>query len=135
MDRIRIEWSMIWSVLGNHFNVAGCSANEEISNFALDALRQLSTKFLEKGELKNFRLQTEFLRPFETIMSRNKSPTCRDLIIDCLINLIKSHSTNIRSGWTNIFSVFTIAANENREKIVKTVFDTTSEILGKISPV
>lgn len=130
MSRIRIEWSMIWNVLGEHFNIAGCSSNEEISSFALDALRQLSTKFLEKGELPNFRLQSEFLRPFETIMSRNKSPACRDMIIECIINMVRSHSTRIRSGWTNVFSVFTLAASEQREKLVQTVFDTTEWILG-----
>ncbi|KAI6182798.1 hypothetical protein M3Y97_00419900 [Aphelenchoides bicaudatus] len=132
MDRIRIEWSLIWNVLGDHFNIAGCNSKEEISNFALDALRQLSAKFLEKGELKNFRLQTEFLRPFETIMMKNKSPACHDFIVDCLNNLIKSHSGNIRSGWTNIFSVFTLAAAEQREEIVKKVFETTSEVLETV---
>ncbi len=24
MERIRLEWSRIWQVLGNHFNVVGC---------------------------------------------------------------------------------------------------------------
>uniref|UniRef100_A0A915ESL1 SEC7 domain-containing protein n=1 Tax=Ditylenchus dipsaci TaxID=166011 RepID=A0A915ESL1_9BILA len=31
MQRIRIEWSMIWNVLGEHFNLAGCSSNATIS--------------------------------------------------------------------------------------------------------
>jgi brefeldin A-inhibited guanine nucleotide-exchange protein len=132
MNRIRIEWSMIWNVLGNHFNIAGCSSNETISNFALDALRQLSTKFLEKGELPNFRLQKEFFRPFEVIMSRNRSPACRDMIIDCITNMVRSHADRIRSGWTNIFAVFTLAASEQRESIVQAAFDTTSDIFGKI---
>lgn len=65
-------------------------------------------------------------------MSRNKSSACKDLIIDCLVNMIKSHSDRIRSGWTNIFSVFTLAACEHREKIVKTVFDTTAEIMERV---
>ena len=50
---------------------AGCSANENVSHFALDALKQLSMKFLEKGELPNFRFQKDFLRPFEDIMVNN----------------------------------------------------------------
>ena len=29
-------------------------------------------KFLEKGELANFRFQKDFLRPFEHIMKRNE---------------------------------------------------------------
>lgn len=30
-------------------------------------------KFLEKGELANFRFQKDFLRPFEHIMKKNRS--------------------------------------------------------------
>ncbi len=51
---------------------AGCNANEHVSYFAVDALRQLSTKFLERGELPNFRFQKLFLRPFEVIMKKNR---------------------------------------------------------------
>jgi brefeldin A-inhibited guanine nucleotide-exchange protein len=57
MNRIRIEWSRIWAMLGAHFNLAGCNPNPNVSHFALDALRQLSMKFLEKGELPNYRFQ------------------------------------------------------------------------------
>ena len=50
----------------------GCLPNEEVSFFVADSLRQLSMKFLEKGELANFRFQKDFLRPFEHIMKRNE---------------------------------------------------------------
>uniref|UniRef100_A0A0N5A8A3 SEC7 domain-containing protein n=1 Tax=Syphacia muris TaxID=451379 RepID=A0A0N5A8A3_9BILA len=73
MGRIRLQWSRIWTVLGEHFNKAGCNANEFVAHFAVDALRQLSMKFLERGELRNFRFQKDFLRPFEIIMSKNRS--------------------------------------------------------------
>ena len=72
MGRIRLQWSRIWQVLGEHFNRVGCHPNEEIAFFAIDSLRQLSMKFLEKGELPNFRFQKDFLRPFETIMKKNR---------------------------------------------------------------
>lgn len=39
--------------------------------------RQLSLKFLEKGELQNFHFQKDFLRPFEFIMKNNKSGQVR----------------------------------------------------------
>jgi brefeldin A-inhibited guanine nucleotide-exchange protein len=95
---------MIWSVLGEHFNLAGCSSNSDISHFALEALRQLSMKFLEKGELPNFRFQKEFLHPFEglftyfcffksfknfsVIMDRNHSLACREMIVTCVTVII-----------------------------------------------
>ena len=87
MERIRLEWSRIWQVLGNHFNVVGCHDSQvrldklkrrfivvhyiflsylfvlqDISLFAVDSLKQLSMKFLEKGELQNFHFQKDFLR-------------------------------------------------------------------------
>lgn len=42
-----------------------------MSFFAIDSLRQLSMKFIEKGEFANFRFQKDFLRPFEVIMKKN----------------------------------------------------------------
>ena len=91
MERIRLEWSRIWAVLGNfmnfftprilfylqylvlfcfheffflgnYFNVVGCNDSQHISIFATDSLKQLSLKFLEKGELQNFHFQKDFLR-------------------------------------------------------------------------
>lgn len=73
MGRIRLQWTRIWNVLGEHFNKAGCNSNEEVAFFAVDSLRQLTMKFLEKGEFANFRFQKDFLKPFEHIMKRNGS--------------------------------------------------------------
>ncbi|KTG42918.1 hypothetical protein cypCar_00000515 [Cyprinus carpio] len=81
MNRIRLQWSRIWQVIGDHFNKVGCNPNEDVAIFAVDSLRQLSMKFLEKGELANFRFQKDFLRPFEHIMKKNRSPTIRDMVI------------------------------------------------------
>jgi brefeldin A-inhibited guanine nucleotide-exchange protein len=49
-------------------------------------------KFLEKGELPNFRLQKEFLRPFEVIMERNKSLECREMIVACVTHMASASS-------------------------------------------
>jgi brefeldin A-inhibited guanine nucleotide-exchange protein len=35
--------------------------------YAIDSLKQLSIKFLSKGEMTHFQGQKEFLSPFETI--------------------------------------------------------------------
>uniref|UniRef100_A0A915M4D6 SEC7 domain-containing protein n=1 Tax=Meloidogyne javanica TaxID=6303 RepID=A0A915M4D6_MELJA len=127
-------WSMIWNVLGEHFNLAGCSSNGNISHFALEALRQLSMKFLEKGELPNFRFQKEFLHPFEVIMDRNRSLACREMIVTCVTHMVHSHADKIRSGWRNIFSLFSMAATEKDERIVEQAFTTTAEIIGDVFP-
>lgn len=57
----------------------GCNPNEDVAIFAVDSLRQLSMKFLEKGELANFRFQKDFLRPFEHIMKKNRLVKQNDL--------------------------------------------------------
>uniref|UniRef100_A0A3B3C0H7 ADP-ribosylation factor guanine nucleotide-exchange factor 2 (brefeldin A-inhibited) n=1 Tax=Oryzias melastigma TaxID=30732 RepID=A0A3B3C0H7_ORYME len=129
MNRIRLQWSRIWQVIGDHFNKVGCNPNEDVAIFAVDSLRQLSMKFLEKGELANFRFQKDFLRPFEHIMKKN-SPTIRDMVIRCVAQMVNSQAANIRSGWKNIFSVFHQAASSHDETIVELAFQTTGHIVN-----
>ncbi|XP_072222725.1 brefeldin A-inhibited guanine nucleotide-exchange protein 2 isoform X1 [Leuresthes tenuis] len=131
MNRIRLQWSRIWQVIGDHFNKVGCNPNEDVAIFAVDSLRQLSMKFLEKGELANFRFQKDFLRPFEHIMKKNRSPTIRDMVIRCVAQMVNSQAANIRSGWKNIFSVFHQAASAHDETIVELAFQTTGHIVMK----
>uniref|UniRef100_H2THF1 ARF guanine nucleotide exchange factor 1 n=1 Tax=Takifugu rubripes TaxID=31033 RepID=H2THF1_TAKRU len=131
MGRIRLQWSRIWEVIGDHFNKVGCNSNEDVAIFAVDSLRQLSMKFLEKGELANFRFQKDFLRPFEHIMKKNRSPTIRDMVVRCIAQMVNSQAANIRSGWKNIFSVFHLAASDQDESIVELAFQTTGHIVSE----
>ncbi|MBN3281274.1 BIG1 protein, partial [Polyodon spathula] len=132
MGRIRLQWSRIWEVIGDHFNKVGCSPNEDVAIFAVDSLRQLSMKFLEKGELANFRFQKDFLRPFEHIMKKNRSPTIRDMVVRCIAQMVNSQAGNIRSGWKNIFSVFHLAASDQDESIVELAFQTSGHIVTNV---
>ncbi|ELU08063.1 hypothetical protein CAPTEDRAFT_213398 [Capitella teleta] len=132
MGRIRLQWSRIWRWIGDHFNKVGCNPNEDIAFFAVDSLRQLSMKFIEKGEFANFRFQKDFLRPFEHIMKRNRSPTIRDMVVRCVAQMVNSQAYNIRSGWKNIFSVFHLAASDHDEGIVELAFQTTGKIISSI---
>uniref|UniRef100_A0A1X7VGU5 SEC7 domain-containing protein n=1 Tax=Amphimedon queenslandica TaxID=400682 RepID=A0A1X7VGU5_AMPQE len=128
MERIRLEMSRIWKVIGAHFNTVGCLPSEEVSFFVVDSLRQLSMKFVEKKELANFRFQKDFLRPFEYIMKRNDSVTIRDMVVRCVTQIIQTKAQNIVSGWKNIFSVFLLAAGDSDQTIVELSFQTTSSI-------
>lgn len=132
MGRIRLQWSRIWQVLGEHFNRVGCNQNEDIAIFAIDSLRQLAMKFIEKGEFANFRFQKDFLRPFEHIMKKNRSPTIRDMVVRCIAQMVNSQAKNIRSGWKNIFSVFHLAASDHDEAIVEMAFQTTGHIINQL---
>nr|CAD7445253.1 unnamed protein product [Timema bartmani] len=132
MGRIRLQWSRIWQVLGEHFNKVGCNPSEDIAFFAVDSLRQLSMKFIEKGEFANFRFQKDFLRPFEHIMKKNRSSTIRDMVVRCVAQMVNSQAHNIRSGWKNIFSVFHLAASDQEEAIVELAFQTTGKIINDL---
>lgn len=112
MTRVRIEWSKIWEVLGQHFNQVGCHTNTAVVFFALDSLRQLSMRFMEIEELPGFKFQKDFLKPFDHVMANSNTATVKDMILRCLIQMIQARGDNIRSGWKTMFGVFTVAARE-----------------------
>jgi len=116
MTRVRIEWSKIWEVLGQHFNQVGCHSNTTVVFFALDSLRQLSMRFMEIGELPGFKFQKDFLKPFEHVMANSTTAAVKDMILRCLIQMIQARGDNIRSGWKTMFGVFTVAARERYGK-------------------
>ena len=128
MTRVRIEWTRIWEVLGEHFNEVGCHSNTVIVFFALDSLRQLSMRFMEIEELPGFKFQKDFLKPFEHVMANSSAVTVKDMILRCLIQMIQARGDNIRSGWKTMFGVFTVAAREPYEAIVNLAFDYTNQI-------
>ncbi|GLI81730.1 guanine nucleotide exchange protein for ADP-robosylation factor [Penicillium ochrochloron] len=128
MTRVRIEWSKIWDVLGQHFNQVGCHSNTTVVFFALDSLRQLSMRFMEIGELPGFKFQKDFLKPFEHVMANSTTAAVKDMILRCLIQMIQARGDNIRSGWKTMFGVFTVAAREPYEGIVNMAFDHVTQI-------
>lgn len=128
MTRVRIEWTRIWEVLGEHFNQVGCHNNTTVVFFALDSLRQLSMRFMEIEELPGFKFQKDFLKPFEHVMSNTTVVSVKDMVLRCLIQMIQARGDNIRSGWKTMFGVFSIAAREQYEAIVNIAFDYTTQI-------
>lgn len=113
MTRVRIEWSKIWEVLGEHFNQVGCHTNTAVVFFALDSLRQLSMRFMEIEELPGFKFQKDFLKPFEHVMANSTTTSVKDMVLRCLIQMIQARGDNIRSGWKTMFGVFSISARES----------------------
>ena len=91
-------------------------------------------------------------RPFEHIMKNNKCGTVRDMVVRCVANMVHMQvetylysyirnkfelttslflqGHNIKSGWTNIFSVFHIAAADQDENIVELAFQVFEIVLG-----
>lgn len=122
MKRIRMEWSNIWAILGEHFNKVGCHQNQIVALFALDKLRQLSMKFLEIEELSNFKFQKDFLKPFEHIIGNNPDSKIKDMVLTCLQQMIQAKSKSMKSGWKTLFAAFIKAARETNGIFYKKKF-------------
>ena len=53
----------------------------------------------------------------------------QDLVVRCMQQMVCAKASNIRSGWKNIFSVFTLAAATGDQAIVEMAFESTSELM------
>ncbi|KAF9247274.1 hypothetical protein BU15DRAFT_39296 [Melanogaster broomeanus] len=128
MNRIRLEWSNLWDILGEHFNQVCCHSNPHVGFFALDSLRQLSMRFLEKEELPHFKFQKDFLKPFEHTMINNANPDIRDMVLQCLQQMIQARVQNMRSGWRTMFGVFSAASKVLTERIANSAFEIVTRV-------
>eukprot|EP00210_Caulerpa_lentillifera_P001785 g1715.t1 len=129
MGRIRLVWSRIWAILADFFIQVGCQSNLQLSMYAVDSLRQLSMKFLERDELTNYTFQNDFLKPFVVVMRQSKAREIRELIIRCVSQMVLARVSNIKSGWKSMFMVFTTAAGDEDPQIVRLAFDTIEKIV------
>ncbi|OMO86408.1 SEC7-like protein [Corchorus olitorius] len=129
MARIRMVWARIWTVLAKHFIAAGSHADEKIAMYAIDSLRQLGMKYLERAELTNFTFQNDILKPFVVLMRNSRSATIRSLIVDCIVQMIKSKVGSIKSGWRSVFMIFTAAADDDLEPIVESAFENVEQVI------
>ncbi|KAL2892394.1 Brefeldin A-inhibited guanine nucleotide-exchange protein 2 [Bienertia sinuspersici] len=134
MNRIRLVWSAIWNVLSDFFVTIGCSENLSIAIFAMDSLRQLSMKFLEREELANYNFQNEFMKPFVIVMRRSSAVEIRELIIRCVSQMVLSRVNNVKSGWKSMFMVFTTAAYDDHKNIVLLAFEIMEKIVRDYFP-
>eukprot|EP01097_Dermamoeba_algensis_P006564 TRINITY_DN4101_c0_g1_i2.p1 TRINITY_DN4101_c0_g1~~TRINITY_DN4101_c0_g1_i2.p1 ORF type:complete len:1325 (+),score=338.62 TRINITY_DN4101_c0_g1_i2:566-3976(+) len=135
MNRIRLVWSKIWGILAQHFTLVACNPNKTLAMYAIDSLRQLAMKFLEKDELTNYNFQKDFLKPFENIMlTQTSTPQIRELIIHCLSQMIYSRAGNIKSGWKSIFTVFSFSSNESDVHLVSLAFSSVEMVIRKHFP-
>ncbi|XP_043689203.1 brefeldin A-inhibited guanine nucleotide-exchange protein 5 [Telopea speciosissima] len=129
MARIRMVWARIWSVLANHFISAGSHHDEKIAMYAIDSLRQLGIKYLERAELANFTFQNDILKPFVVLMRNSRSESIRGLIVDCIVQMIRSKVGSIKSGWRSVFMIFTAAADDELESIVESAFENVEQVI------
>ncbi|XP_043718466.1 brefeldin A-inhibited guanine nucleotide-exchange protein 2-like [Telopea speciosissima] len=134
MNRIRLVWSGIWHVLSDFFVTIGCSENLSIAIFAMDSLRQLAMKFLDREELANYNFQNEFMKPFVIVMRKSSAVEIRELIIRCVSQMVLSRVNNVKSGWKSMFMVFTTAAYDDHKNIVLLAFEIIEKIVRDYFP-
>ncbi|PKA60061.1 Brefeldin A-inhibited guanine nucleotide-exchange protein 2 [Apostasia shenzhenica] len=134
MKRIRLVWSRIWHVLSIFFVTIGCSENLSIAIFAMDSLRQLAKKFIEREELANYNFQNEFLKPFVIVMRRSRAVEIRELIIRCVSQMVLACASSVKSGWKSMFMIFTTASYDDHKNIVVLAFEIIERILREYFP-
>lgn len=116
--RPRLVWAQVWEAMAAYFAKIACHENAMVSVFAIDSLKQLSYKFLEKPELSEFNFQRTFLKPFLSVMEDEGSrEDIRELVLRCVDNIIRTKSHNLRSGWKIVFSILTRSASDPSERI------------------
>lgn len=128
MNRVRLVWRRIWSVLSDFFVTVGQHSNLRVAMYAVDSLRQLSIKFLEREELSKYTFQTEFLQPFSTLMS-SREYELKELILRCMSQIVASKVSHIRSGWKTIFAVLEEAVHDGNRNLVVLAFETMERIV------
>ncbi len=92
-------------------------------------MKQLSMKFLSKEEIRGFKFQKAFLKPFETIIKQTNGASMRELILMVVKNMVLGRAANIRSGWKNILVVLGTAASDTRSALVKLGFSVAESLV------
>eukprot|EP00299_Pterocystis_sp_00344_P016554 c8301_g1_i1.p1 GENE.c8301_g1_i1~~c8301_g1_i1.p1 ORF type:complete len:1096 (-),score=306.27 c8301_g1_i1:2128-5163(-) len=130
--RGRLVWRKIWESESKLFVSAVCHRNKKVAMYALDSLKQLSQKFLEKEELGNYQFQKDFLKPFEVVMIENTNSDIRELVLRCVENMILCRVKNIRSGWKIILGICSfVGATVQNDTLVNLAFDIVCRITSQ----
>lgn len=131
MNRMRYVWSRVWKSLRDHFSQAGLHKNQFIASFAIDSLKQLAIKFLQKEELENFHFQKDFLQPFEVIIKNSENLSVKELVVACMGTFVFTVGHNIKSGWGTIIEVIAHATKERSACIHEQAFAAVQKIVEK----
>ena len=127
--RPRVVWARLWQHISSLFEDVGAHPNVLIAMYAIDSLKQLGVKFLERTELSNFQFQQVFMQPFEKIMNKNPNLEIRELVLSVINNIIQLRHSNIMSGWKVIFSVYAAAASDTSATLNTASFSAMAKLI------
>ena len=135
MNRVRIVWANLWNIISEHLTEVGSNSSPVIAEKAVDSLRQLAKKFLQKDEISVYQFQKEFLKPFENILVNNINVyKTKEYVITCITNLVLAEAPSIKSGWRIIFNIFQLAAEDSSKDIIRKTFDTIVKVFNNHFP-
>lgn len=63
-------------------------------------------------------------------MARNGKGGTRELVIACTSLMVDGHGKRIKSGWINLFSIWSIAATDTNVDIVEMAFRTVANAVN-----
>ena len=107
MKRIQVQWVKIWKLIGDHFVYVITNTKEQnIWQNALDNLKQIIGKLLQKSDLSFYNFQIDFFKPFEIIFNQTKGiPERGQFVINYIHFIIGQYGPFIHSGWVVIFRI------------------------------
>ena len=129
--RSRLEWTQIWQIMSEYYISLGCFPMGQVALSAIDSLKQLSVKFLDKEDLRAYNFQKSFIRPFEYIISRTPSADTREMILHVVHNIVQTRSKNLSSGWKIVFSVCTFCAENEADPLTSIAWGMAKELFDQ----
>ena len=97
MARIRLVWRRVWAVAAPHFVAAACHEDVEVALVAVNALRQLVSRLLQRAELEQYQWQGLALRPFVDIMRHAGDQNARGMAMQCVQQLLRVRSALLKT--------------------------------------
>ena len=130
ISRIQVQWVKIWKLIGDHFVYVISKLDEQsIWQNALDNLKQIIGKLLQKQDLSIYNFQMDFFKPFEIIFEQTKGiPERGQFVINYIHFIVGQYGRNIHSGWIVIFRILKEGFQRNDKRINEDIKATLQKI-------
>ena len=139
LNRIQVEWIKIWKIISQHLIfVIITTHNEQIWKEALESLRQLVSKLLQKSDLQIYNFQIDFFKPFVILfdsLSEYENDSIKyETILIYIHNIITSHKERIFSGWSVVFKIIQKAVEIScDEDMISKLIDVSKSCVSKMN--
>lgn len=135
--RLERVWESVWEHLSVVFDAVGESVHEAVVKFGLSKLLHLSVKMLDAELPASFLFQSDLLSSFYSILAGHslamvppsetvvykKNVDVREMVVECVKNLILSRGARLLSGWKYVFKIVQSTARDPVEKLIKLSYE------------